>query len=442
MNLSSPDETEKTFRDTCRSYIEKTLSKATRVVGLPSLPTLNEYGEVGSYCAIKAWEIEHEMFERFQGELGLSRVAEEYRSKARSLRTSLEDRNNIGLCLRVLVGEIPAAKLVSMSPEQLASQKAKLDRAKAEQAAKSSALLTPEASAQAGDVKKQGEASKSTPSPLTSVLKSSKTLIKKEGEASQVSSSGLTSVLKSGNRAAAVPSPESANNDEIESTRRVAQKSDSFQSMTSENKVSSLQAGEDQEVSPATLKALMKASAKMSRPPPPPSLATSFQNSAQSETSGAQEAKDRGARVTSSSGGDRFRIEIMNPRSAFDAALYLEDESFAGVNGFLEDGLTEKGRLRIEEFSRFLSDKLSGRRWIAIPLRLTTLSEQDGKEYRKFYKDYEVKKRIAMFSVGMNSKVFLVTPKFHGAATGLVPLPNKSSTYAIVLTKEVDVLMD
>ena len=56
-----------------------------------------------------------------------------------------------------------------------------------------------------------------------------------------------------------------------------------------------------------------------------------------------------------------------------------------------------------------------------------------------------MKERIAMFSVnGQNSKVFLVPPKFHGAAkkTGLVSLPNKTSTYAIVLTKEIGVLMN
>ena len=62
---------------------------------------MNDYREIDSYPALKAWEIENEMFERFQSELGVSCVSEEYRSKARSLRCSLEDSNNLSLCLRL-----------------------------------------------------------------------------------------------------------------------------------------------------------------------------------------------------------------------------------------------------------------------------------------------------------------------------------------------------
>ena len=67
------------------------------------------------------------------------------------------------------------------------------------------------------------------------------------------------------------------------------------------------------------------------------------------------------------------------------------------------------------------------------------LLEQDAKEYKKFYQTYELKRRIAMFAVNQNTKVFLVTPKFHGAAkaTGVVSLPMKSSTYAVVLTRDI-----
>ena len=139
-----------------------------------------------------------------------------------------------------------------------------------------------------------------------------------------------------------------------------------------------------------------------------------------------------------STGGDRFRIEIINLRLAFTAAFYLEDEALSGGNAFVPEVLSEKGRLKIEEFSRFLTDKLSGGRWAAIPLRLAVLSDQDMKLYKKFYKEYEVNRRIAMFSITQNTKVFLVTPKFHGAAksTGFISLPHKTSTYAIVLTKE------
>ena len=111
----------------------------------------------------------------------------------------------------------------------------------------------------------------------------------------------------------------------------------------------------------------------------------------------------------------------------------------SAISGFLSDTLGERGRLRSEEFSRFLRDKLAGRRWQAILLRLATISEEDAREYKKFYKEYETRNRIAMFYVGQNSKVFLVTPKYHDAArtAGLDAFQNKTSTYAIVLTKEV-----
>jgi hypothetical protein len=422
--LPSPAQSERTFRDTCRSYIEKSLSKAVKVVGMVSLPEIINLGELETFCAIKAWEVENEMFENFQEELGISRVSEEYRNKARGLRCSLEDRNNSSLCLRVLIGEIDAATLVNMSSEQLASHKAKLERARAEQAAKTFALLTPEFKDEnAADVEKSGDVEK-----------------KKEPESSKSNVAGLVAV-RSGNEPGGISS---ANNDEAGvDTAKTPQDSDSLRSLSAERKSDLPQIADAQEGSPAALKALMKFPPRSSRPPPPPSLVRSFQSPPEPAPHAAW--KDRGTRVVDSSGGDRFRIEIVNPRLAFNAAFYLEDESQAGVNNFLPAMLAEKGRLKIHEFSRFLSDKLSGGRWVAIPLRLATISDQDAKEYKKFYKEYEAKERIAMFSVnGQNSKVFLVTPKFHGAAkkTGLVSLPNKTSTYAVVLTKEVGVRMD
>ena len=414
-DLSPAHQPDRTFRDACRSYIEKSLKKALKTVGMVATTESNdESKEIESFCGIKAWEVETEMFEKFQDEFGLSRVSEEYRNKARNLRASLEDRNNASLCLRVLIGEIGVAKLVDMSSEELASHKAKLERARAEQKAKSFALLTPEVKDKKPDDTKE---------PNVQEIPESKV-------------AGLVSSTATGgndtNGVASAMTTETKKVDEVEAYDSSSPPPSPFLSL----------ARSSNSASPTLPKELLS---KSSRPPPPPSLAISLSQSSASETTNAAaKSADRGKRVETSSGGDKFRIEIGNPKVSFHAAFFLEDESQAGVSHFLPPVLTERGRLKIHEFSRFLSDKLS-RGYLAIPLRLTTLSDQDAKEYRTFYKEYEMKERIAMFSVnGQNSKVFLVPPKFHGAAkkTGLVSLPNKTRTYAIVLTKEIGVLMN
>jgi hypothetical protein len=49
-------------------------------------------------------------------------------------------------------------------------------------------------------------------------------------------------------------------------------------------------------------------------------------------------------------------------------------------------------------------------------------------------KDYEQRKRISVFHVGKESRLFLFTPKFHGAAKPL-KFSNKTSTYAVLLMR-------
>lgn len=402
------DSINRTFRDSCRSYIEKAFDKALRIAGVPSLPGVENAQD---FCATKAWEIEDAMFERFQGEHGTSRISEDYRDKARSLRWSLEARNNVSLCFRILVGELDSEALIDMSSEDLSSQKAKMERAKAEQAAKSSALLTPAlAPAQATIEKLVVDQSE--------VMKDGESLV--ESNASKETDSTINGSQSSSAEA---------------DSRRVVESLHAIRNMEMGESSDSEEASLG---SPPSLKTIAK-TVNSNRPPPPPSLLQSFQQPTETPYDPTfPGSRDRGRRFFNSNGGDKFRVEIVNLRLAFSAAFYLEDDALSGSNRFVPEVLSEKGRLKIEEFSRFMTDKLSGGRWAAIPLRLTVLSDQDMQQYKKFYKEYEVKRRIAMFSITQNTKVFLVTPKFHGAAkaTGYISLPHKTSTYAIVLTKE------
>ena len=102
----------------------------------------------------------------------------------------------------------------------------------------------------------------------------------------------------------------------------------------------------------------------------------------------------------------------------------------------MPERLSEQGRLPIPEFTKFVAGKLAnGDRWEKAVARLMPSSDSDAKEYKKFYKDYEAKNRIAMFGLEDKEKLFLVTPKFHKAARDFVTFQNPTSTYAVILLR-------
>lgn len=175
-----------------------------------------------------------------------------------------------------------------------------------------------------------------------------------------------------------------------------------------------------------------------SAPPPPPTLAAPPSLAAM-PVAPTQRSSSPTLRtseiITSSSGGDQFSISIANPKVTFGCEMYLDNEmSSARSDGLLPESWTEKGRLQIDEFMKFFSSKMNGGRWKAEALRISVLSGSTD-SYRTFYKEYEQKRRIAMFSLN-DYKVFLVTPKYHSAAKAIRDqLHSKTHTYAIVLTR-------
>ena len=179
------------------------------------------------------------------------------------------------------------------------------------------------------------------------------------------------------------------------------------------------------------------ASKVTTRPVAPPSLAASLVASGSKR--GKSKPSRKGKYLMNSSNHDTFQLAVSKPFIKFKARFYFENDPQADLQGSLPESWVERGRLRIEEFSKFLSGKLKGGRWTATLLRLSVSSDEHKKAYKEFYKEYESMKRIAMFSVSENSKLFLVTPKFHRAASKALGssfnLSVAASTYAIALSR-------
>jgi hypothetical protein len=423
-------ENKASFRDVCRSNLENALLRAAWVLNLESA------GVSGSedLCALKAWEIELEMFETFQDET-TDTVSEGYRVKARSLKSNLENTSNISLCLEVLTDDIKANALVKMTPDQVASRNLKLERERAKQAALKGKLLTPGVDSRTtrenhGKPLKSILRNKNAPKPDTSVSPEAKVEEKSENSCNDdakidldVNADGAPTMDSDEEELVEThPKPSSA------ATQRIGPPS-SFASLNS---------------FPIKTKRKNRSyeTPRSPPPPPPPSLASSFDTSAEDDTRNS--SVDSKSRISNMFGGQSFRLEIQGQvKYNFSVSFYQEDTSQATVNRFMSESLIQKGRSKIDDFDRFLSEKLRGGRWEATCLKLATIGgDRDANIYKAFYKDFEAKERIAMFKLSgeSGSKLFLVTPKFHHIArrTRGITFGNKNSTYAIVLTKKDD----
>jgi Transcription factor S-II (TFIIS), central domain len=434
-NDPSPFDSTPTFRDTCRANLKNAFIKAVEKLSLD----LIDGNSTESLCALRAWEIENEMFAKFQGDIGTSRVSPEYREKARSLKSNLTIKN-LSLCLRILTGKVDSSSLVKMSSDQLASQQAKLDREKARREALRDTVLTPgveeEPSAEV-----QFRKGKSTPPspdkrPPPSILKASRQAPAPESQPQKLNADV--------ENPSAIKAPTVAKNDKSDDDADGAPTMDEY--LSDDDGIPTLDAATlpDDDSSGRIAKSSLKrppVSSYSPRPPPPPSLAMSkaFQSSTESEES---KNAGRGIRIGNFSGGDKFRLELQGGTSklTFHAAFYQENSSLDTLSQYMPEMLVQKGRSKIDDFKRFLADKLKGGKWQATCLRLATISDRDASIYKAYYKEFEMKERIAMFKLGGDpgSKLFLVTPKFHSqiTATGLVSFLQPTSTYGIALTKD------
>jgi hypothetical protein len=339
-----------------------------------------------SFCALKAWEIENEIFAAFQGDasFGDSKISPAYRDFARALKRSLEDPDNLSFCIRVLMGKVEASGIAQMSVLDLASPKTKEERERARAAASHWMVLD----------------------------SATKPLALKHPPHHEVNSK----LVKHGSMNLSGPSEKPAPSQNVECSdqgspvgNRVALKVD-------------LGSSERSLKLPAIAKITV---ASNQRPPPPPSLAAAL-------VAVPSASRRSQAPVTNASGTDRSNIALS--AGTFVAGFVTESDQDNIAEGLLPESFVEKGRLRDDEFAKFVRSKLEGGKWSVATFRLVTFSNKDEREHRKYCKEYESRMRLAMFSLSEESKVFLVTPMFHASVRGL-SFENASSTYAVALVR-------
>lgn len=444
------------FRDKTRILLERTFRKGMLMLGIDGKDPNQSDSTIEAYCAIKARELERVIHSKMQGKPARKAMSTGYRDKVRSLRYNLEDIKNPTLCARVLLGNITAESLVSMSTEQLASKDMRRSRAKAEEESRKNTVLAPgpQKSASSGQTTTpiKGEPIKvKAVATVGSILKATQRSSKSDVPAIRATTSRVTTQNKF---TATAPSSGTVDGTQRKNIApqhlQVPATPKVWSEGGSERKQKAAASLSPAFASPPSLSQLLKSVSPhpVAAPPPPsppPSLPPPpFIPPEVGDLSFGRSGNDRAysephpsTLMTNVFGGDRFTFTFSNPKVTFMAGLYLEDSKYSALNGVLPEVMSVKGRLRSEEFSRFVKKKLSGGRWTAVILRLSTFSDLDALEYKKFYKDYEGKKRIAMFGIGKEAKLFLVTPMFHGAAKHLCEsFSSVNSTYAVVLTKE------
>lgn len=398
------------FRHLCRASIEDALQSAAQMMRFEqadlATPALTHY-------SMKAGEIEQEMQDRFQAGTDATMMSFNYKEKARTLSWVLGDCVNPKLCVQVLLGEIDAAALVSMQDMELLGDWKSLPDTGIAAVEK---MELPDFDGQRG---LHGSSS----------TDSDEELVMKTFPEDKVNPPGAES--------AAQCAPE-----------HTLESSEFFTKLDSTEPACSLGMSE-RPGAPSSLAANATASASVSRPVKrphtPPSLVATLASGGSlkgSHTSKASASTRNPSRrnkyLLNSSGHDIFLLTVSKALIKFRTRFLPENNPPVALNGVLPENLSEKGRLRIEEFAKFLSGKLKGGKWSAACLRLSLCSsDEDVKKHKKFYKEYESMKRITMFAVSENSKLFLVTPKFHRVAAKALgsSLSVETSTYAVALIR-------
>ena len=394
------------FREKARIKLEnKVMKKGMRMMGLRTQGAK----DVALHCSLKAWEIESAAFSAYHE--GEKSVKSQYTSKLTSFFNNLDALKNPTLCARVLANELTAQDLLEMTTDEMASQDVRDKKAKAEADSKKNVIVA------AGKTK--------SPDPKRKTVKN---LLKMSGNSAALSPKGAFTSPSSGTRLA---------NLNVGSLAAPSLSHMTASAIMHSSRFSPPPNGDNLTLDPlaiaAAVQALQRKPAAAPPPPPPPLVAQAsiqFSPPARHGTGGAF--------VESQSGSDKFTfIMAGDQKYTFQAKLIMEDDSYPDIDGFLNDSISSKGRLQADGFSNFISSKMKSGRSTIVALRMSVCD--GGDHYRLFYKEYENRKRIAMCELDSQTKLFLVTPKFHSAAKKIQDqLTHRTSTYAVLVTKRAD----
>lgn len=408
--LSSTQSTvDTTSRDKARSILEKALIKGMKMMGIIQLNAT----DVALLCTLKAFDLESATFYKNKDSQA------DYRDKVISLRSNIEDVRNPTVAARYLLSILSAEALVAMTPEDMVIPHVRHVKAAAEEERTKNLVIAPATISNSpignGSVKNILKAAmRSLSETLPVVTKQPETPPQDEVDC-------MSQFVPSKKTISHTPPPISHTPPPLALLALSTHKDDNADFDVSTSNLSPLSPNS---TSPGIASRLRKLS---SMPPPPPPLGNSGAFSPST-------AQIRQGIVASASGSEKFSFSVNG--NTFRGKLLYEGDSLSHIrSGFLPDTFSERGRLSIPEFQKFIRQKIDGGRWTVVSLRLSVTSESDA--YKGFYKDYEAKMRIVMFAVGKETKMFLVTPRFHKDAHSLTgTFTNKTSTYAVLLTRE------
>jgi hypothetical protein len=136
-----------------------------------------------------------------------------------------------------------------------------------------------------------------------------------------------------------------------------------------------------------------------------------------------------GRHITAQSGTDSFLITVSRLKLSFTTKLFIEQSCPYQVDYFLPSSMVEKGRITLDEFNKFISEKMKSGRWNLVHLKLSSITgDADMNSYKRLYKEYESLDRICMINVTDSTKVFLVTPKFLRVCKCMTSVQNLSKS--------------
>jgi len=322
------------------------------------------------------------------------------------------------LCARVLAKDLSIDELITASTEELASTEMKMRREQVKEEALKDIVL-------AADVPAQADTGEDAPTGMTSE------------RAAKI-------CIESSTTKGAIPSPTAS------SFRFKSEDDGGYDSSQEDGGLATSNSNEPaiSETTKQILQALppppMSSSAKGSKKHytpkdndyPSPSSSPLLEPS--SSNDGTVSKSSRAQHIMSKSGTEHFQITISKLKLTFTTKIAEEASCAYELDGFLPSMMKEKGRLPIDDFNKFITEKTRSGKWTVAHLKLSSLSGDNMTTYKKFYKEYESLGRLTMIQVSDTTKIFLITPKFLRICNCLRDVENlsRSSTYVVVLTKE------